>query len=177
MKKEPNFINATEFVNWREEKISALIEHIQSHHHEFIKKMLQEIHDPLFEFVTMNFEKHGEELLQVHRLFGNLKIELEQALMKEQKKLFPLILTYESTKDDVLLSELEELVQDAEEGHDIVGEIFDNLGETTNEFKTPSGASEAYHGMYSKLSKLEKNCLRYTFLESNILFPRLFGVS
>jgi regulator of cell morphogenesis and NO signaling len=39
-------------------------------------------------------ENHGELLKKVNRLFNTLKIELEEHLIKEEEKIFPLIKEY-----------------------------------------------------------------------------------
>lgn len=53
-----------------------------------------------YQNIKSSFGHHGEELLKVHRLFGLLKIELEEHLIKEEENLFPLIKEYEVTKDE-----------------------------------------------------------------------------
>lgn len=169
------FINSEfEYKDWRQENPSVLIEHILRAHHDYTKNALQQIDDLMFKILKVHFKKHSEELLVVHRLFGNLKTELEEHLIKEEENLFPLILAYEESRQDNLLKEIEGFIQETEDEHDAAGDILKELQEITNNYQAPSGACTTYRLTYTKLNELEKNLFRHIYLENSVLFPGLF---
>lgn len=87
-----------EDVDWREEPLSDLIDHIVQNHHVYLLKEL-----PLLsEFVTKILRVHGSahrELSQLHKLFHQMKMELEQHMISEEEIVFPLIKKAEQTGD------------------------------------------------------------------------------
>ncbi len=84
-----------EYIDWRKERPVNLMKNIVDTHHDYTKRELKEIDGLLSKILKVHFGHHGQELLKVHRLFGLLKIELEEHLIKEEENLFPLIKEYE----------------------------------------------------------------------------------
>jgi regulator of cell morphogenesis and NO signaling len=160
----------SEYKDWRKETPSALIKHIMQTHHEYTKKELREIDELLFKVLKAHFKKHSEELLKLHKLFGALKTELQEHLVKEEENLFPLIQTYEKTKDEKVLSEIHQAIKETENEHDVAGDILKELEKITRDFKAPEGACTTYKLVYSKLHSLEKNLFMHIYLENSVLF-------
>lgn len=165
------FINSnSEYKDWRNEKPSALISHIVQTHHEFTKIQLKEIDILLFKVLKVHFKLHSEELLKVHRYFGTLKTELEEHLIKEEEVLFPLIENFEITKDDSVLSQIQQIIKNTEEEHDAAGNILKELEKITRDFKAPEGACTSFKLVYTKLHDLEKDLFIHIYLENSVLF-------
>ncbi|MBU3113717.1 iron-sulfur cluster repair di-iron protein [Clostridium lacusfryxellense] len=162
--------NNSEYKDWRKEKPSTLIKHIVQTHHEFTKKQLREIDILLFKVLKVHFNHHSEELLKVHRNFGNLKIELEEHLIKEEENLFPLIENYEITKNEVVLSEIQKIIKDTESEHDAAGNIIKELEKITRDFNAPEGACTSFKLVYTKIHDLEKDLFIHIYLENSVLF-------
>ncbi|HEY8893075.1 MAG TPA: iron-sulfur cluster repair di-iron protein [Clostridium sp.] len=163
----------SEYRDWRKEKPSALIRHIVQTHHEFTKKQLKEIDSLLFKVLKVHFKLHSEELLNVHRYFGNLKTELEEHLIKEEENLFPLIEKFEITNDNSVLSEIHQLTKDTEEEHEATGNILKELEKITRDFNAPEGACTSFKLAYTKLHDLEKDLFIHIYLENSVLFNML----
>jgi regulator of cell morphogenesis and NO signaling len=159
-----------EYKDWRNEKPSALIQHIVQTHHEFTKRELHEIDLLLFKILKVHFAHHGEELLKVHRLFGALKTELEEHLIKEEVNLFPLIQQYEKTSDENILEAIHKFITETENEHDAAGDILKELEKVTRDFEAPEGACTTYKLAYSKLHALEKDLFIHIYLENSVLF-------
>ena len=86
--------------NWMEASYTNLIEHIVQKHHHFLMEELPQ----LSPYVTKVARVHGPtqpHLVEVHKLFNELKTELEQHLMKEETKAFPLIIQFEQYPTNV----------------------------------------------------------------------------
>ncbi|MFT5873923.1 MAG: regulator of cell morphogenesis and NO signaling [Clostridium sp.] len=163
----------SEYKDWRKEKPSTLIKHIVQTHHEFTKIQLKEIDTLLFKVLKVHFQHHSEELLKVHRLFGTLKTELEEHLIKEEEHLFPLIEKFEITKDDSVLSKIHQVIKDTEDEHDAAGNIIKELEKITRDFSAPEGACTSFELAYTKLHDLEKDLFIHIYLENSVLFTML----
>lgn len=165
----------SEYKDWRKEKPSTLIKHIVQTHHEFTKKQLREIDILLFKVLKVHFQHHSEELLKVHKLFGTLKTELEEHLIKEEEHLFPLIEKLEITKDHSVLSEIHHVIKDTESEHDGAGNIIKELEKITRDFNAPEGACTSFILAYTKIHDLEKDLFIHIYLENSVLFPMIQG--
>jgi regulator of cell morphogenesis and NO signaling len=160
----------SEYKDWRKEKPSVIIKHLLQTHHEFTKKQLREIDTLLFKVLKVHFQHHSEELLKVHKLFGSLKTELEEHLIKEEEHLFPLIEKFEITKDDSVLSEIHQVIKDTESEHDAAGNIIKELENITRDFNAPEGACTSFKLAYTKIHDLEKDLFIHIYLENSVLF-------
>ena len=165
----------SEYKDWRKEKPSVIIKHVVQTHHEFTKKQLREIDTLLFKILKVHFQHHSEELLKVHRLFGSLKTELEEHLIKEEENLFPLIEKFEITKDNSVLSKIQQVIKDTESEHDAAGNIIKELEKITRDFEAPEGACTSFILAYTKIHDLEKDLFIHIYLENSVLFPMIQG--
>lgn len=169
-----NFIKSNaEYKDWRKEKPTALMKHIEETHHDFTKKELREIDALLFKVLKVHFSHHGEELMKVHKLFGALKTELEEHLVKEEENLFPLIKAYEKTKDKKYKEAIEKFIKETEDEHDAAGDILKEMEEITRDFKAPEGACTTFKLVYNKLHNLEKDLFIHIYLENSVLFKMI----
>jgi len=162
-----------ELKNWFKEKPSALIENILNTHHVYAKSMLRTLDEAIFKILKVHYEDYHEELLKVHSLFGALKIELEEHLIKEEENLFPLILKYEQSGDKEVLSEIKKFIIDTELEHDAAGDILKELEKVTRDFTAPDGVCETYKNTYRLLDELEKDIFIHIYKETSLLFEML----
>lgn len=162
----------SKYVDWREESSENLIRHIIDTHHATTFNLLKEI-DPLMVKILRVHFSHGPELLmKVHRLFGELKTELEEHLVKEEEILFPLMMKYDQTKDESEKAEIEKNIRMIVSEHEAAGEILKELAKITNDYTAPDWACVTYKLVYDKLHELEKDLFIHIHKENNILFPR-----
>ena len=169
--KEFKFENS-QYVDWREESSEALIKHIVENHHANTFRLLKEI-DPLMVKVFRVHFSHGPELLmRVHKLFGQLKCELEEHLLKEEEILFPLMMKYDQTNDEKEKKEIEEDIRMIVSEHEAAGDILKELAEITDDYKVPEWGCVSFKLLYDNLHDLEKDLFIHIHKENNILFPR-----
>ncbi len=162
-----------EYIDWRKEKPINIIENIIDTHHEYTKRELKEIDTLLSKILKVHFGHHGEELLKVHRLFGLLKIELEEHLIKEEENLFPLIEEYELTKDENVKNKINKFIKETEDEHDKVGDILKELEKITGDFKVPKNSCTSYKLTYDKIHRLGKDLFIHIYKENSVLFEML----
>ncbi|EHK2441238.1 iron-sulfur cluster repair di-iron protein [Clostridium perfringens] len=169
--KEFKFENS-QYVDWREKSSEELINHIVETHHGETFRLLKEI-DPLMVKVFRVHFSHGPELLmKVHSLFGKLKCELEEHLLKEENILFPLMIKYDQAKDEKEKKEIEKDIRIIVNEHEAAGDILKELAEVTDDYKVPDWGCISFKLLYDYLHDLEKDLFIHIHKENNILFPR-----
>lgn len=169
--KEFKFENS-QYVDWREKSSEELINHIVETHHGETFRLLKEI-DPLMVKVFRVHFSHGPELLmKVHILFGKLKCELEEHLLKEENILFPLMIKYDQAKDEKEKKEIEKDIRIIVNEHEAAGDILKELAEVTDDYKVPDWGCISFKLLYDYLHDLEKDLFIHIHKENNILFPR-----
>lgn len=169
--KEFKFENS-QYVDWREKSSEELISHIVETHHGETFRLLKEI-DPLMVKVFRVHFSHGPELLmKVHSLFGKLKCELEEHLLKEENILFPLMIKYDKAKDEKEKKEIEEDIRIIVNEHEAAGDILKELAEVTDDYKVPEWGCISFKLLYDYLHDLEKDLFIHIHKENNILFAR-----
>jgi regulator of cell morphogenesis and NO signaling len=159
-------------VDFREVQTTQLIDYIINTHHGYLGRALPVIS----ELVTTILKVHGaghKDLFKIHKLFHNLKLELEQHLIKEEALLFPLIKEYDTQPSAELLKQIQETIEETEEEHDAAGDIIKELREITKEYTMPADGCGTYERAYKELETLESDLFQHIHLENNILFRRV----
>lgn len=162
----------TDSVDFRKMSPSELIDYIESTHHVFVKGILPEISELTTKILRVHGPTHSE-LFKVHKLFHNLKTELEQHLIKEEEILFPMIKQYDSEPSRELLDRIKKVMKETEDEHETAGGVLKELRKITEEYKVPEDACSTFCTTYQKLQELESDLFQHIHLENNILFKGL----
>ncbi len=158
-------------VDWQTASNQELIDHIVNKHHGYLNEELPN----LSPYVTKVLRVHGAEhphLARVHKLFNELKAELEEHTIKEETTDFPLILAHEQKPTAETHAQLSQIVETLESEHTHAGDLIKEIREITNDFTPPAGACGTYRLVYQRLEALESDLFEHIHLENNILFPR-----
>lgn len=169
--KEFRFENS-QYVDWREKSSEELINHIVETHHGETFRLLKEIDPLIVKVFKVHFSHNPELLMKVHSLFGKLKCELEEHLLKEENILFPLMIKYDKAKDEKEKKEIEEDIRIIVSEHEAAGDILKELAEVTEDYKVPEWGCISFKLLYDYLHYLEKDLFIHIHKENNILFPR-----
>lgn len=161
--------NNEKFTDWAKESPSKLIEYVVNTHHAYLNIELPKISELVLKILNVHGKKH-EELFKVHKLFNNLRTELEGHLVKEEEFLFPLIIKYEREKDEKIKSTALKFIDDLEQEHTGAGDILKELREITDHYNAPKDACATFEFTYKKLCELESDLFQHIHLENNILF-------
>lgn len=159
-------------VDWTKETYKSLIEYIINTHHSYLGETLPRLSELTLKIFKVHGDNH-EELAKVYRLFGTLRMELEQHLIKEEKEVFPLIIKYEESKDKSVLEAAIKKIQELEDEHEGAGTILKELREITDGYTAPQDGCNTYKATYKLLEELESDTFKHIHLENNILFPSL----
>ncbi len=169
--KEFKFENS-QYVDWREKSSEELINHIVETHHGETFRLLREIDPLMVKVFKVHFSHNPELLMKVHSLFGKLKCELEEHLLKEENILFPLMIKYDQAKDKEEKKEIEGDIRIIVNEHEAAGDILKELAEVTDDYKVPEWGCISFKLLYDYLHDLEKDLFIHIHKENNILFPR-----
>lgn len=158
--------------DWVNANYQTLINHIIQTHHQYLVNELPQ----LSIYTTKLLRVHGDthpELAEVHKLFHELKLELEHHLIKEERDVFPHIVNYEKTLSKDHLKTAVLAIEELESEHEKAGDVLKALREVTSDFVAPGDACTTYQLTYQKLEALESDLFQHIHLENNILFPRI----
>ncbi|MDU7069021.1 MAG: iron-sulfur cluster repair di-iron protein [Clostridium perfringens] len=169
--KEFKFENS-QYVDWREKSSEELINHIVETHHAETFRLLKEIDSLMVKVFRVHFSHGPELLMKVHSLFGKLKCELEEHLLKEENILFPLMIKYYQAKDKEEKKEIEGDIRIIVNEHEAAGDILKELTGVTDDYKVPEWGCISFKLLYDYLHDLEKDLFIHIHKENNILFPR-----
>lgn len=142
---------------------AVLSTYIEDTHHDYLRKALPEAADLLNTIVRVHGKNH-RELYDISRLFGKLKSDLEQHLLKEETLLFPALDETEENYDEII-SITEEIINE----HEAAGEILRELRNTSGNYKLPEDACNTFQKAYTLLEELEQDLHQHIHLENNIL--------
>jgi regulator of cell morphogenesis and NO signaling len=149
--------------NFTDMSPSVLSSYIEDTHHSYLRQVLPEIAELLATILRVHGKNH-KELFEVYRLYGTLKTDLEQHLLKEETMLFPELSEVEGNQEEILA-----LATDIIREHEAAGEILSALRRITNDYQVPADACGTFQRTYVMLEELEKDLHQHIHLENNIL--------
>ena len=169
-----NNISDTDFTKM---SLASLCDYIVRKHHDFTREENARI-TALLEKVCSVHGKNHAELFDIQKIFGMLRLEIENHLLKEERMLFPYILLMESSLNfgqavpPAPFGSTKNPVKVMVEEHDAAGEHLREIRRFSNHFAVPEDACITYQTLYGALEEFEKDMHRHIHLENNILFPK-----
>ena len=159
--------------DWNQRPLGELIDHILDTHHAFTRSSMARISRMLPKVVA----KHGAEyphLESVAVSFGELAMDMEPHMLREEKVLFPYLRALETSGPSVAappFGTVRNPVRMMMRDHDTAGGLLAALHDATNGFQPPGGACTATRAVYAALAALRIDLLRHMSLENEIIFP------
>lgn len=147
--------------------IRDMIKHLKFTHHQNEREMLIELDGLVNKILLAHYKTHSEELIELHKIFGLLKNELEVHFAKEEKLIFPLMNENENPSQEVI-----DYINVLEGEHEQAGALIKEMQALTNNFSTPEDACVTYERTYYLLSELVEDIFVHIFKENSILFPK-----
>jgi regulator of cell morphogenesis and NO signaling len=154
--------------DWSEASLGALIDHIESAHHAYLRRELPRLE----RLLTRVAQAHGTEVpwtREVLEVFLDLKADLEAHMRSEEEQVFPSIRAVEENGPSSLdRSGVEQMIEE----HDEAGAALDKLRDLTSDYTPPEDACPKFRAAMKGLEELETNMHQHVHKENNILFPR-----
>jgi regulator of cell morphogenesis and NO signaling len=159
--------------NWASASLTDLCDHIELTHHDYLKQEL-----PRLEFLTTKVaSRHGDkrpELIEVQRVFAELKAEMDLHMMKEERVLFPLCRQLDVAEElpamhcGSVANPVEVMIRE----HEHAGDALARIRALTDNYTCPSDACNTYRALFDALEHLEHDMHEHVHKENNILFPK-----
>jgi regulator of cell morphogenesis and NO signaling len=164
--------------DWREERVSALLDHILDRHHAYLRRELPRVRDLLAKVEKAHGANHPELFPELSRHYGRLHADLDMHLMKEEEVLFPAIRAMESGGGGGFhCGHVSAPIQVMEYEHDEAGRILARLRELTGGYVPPPDACPTFRACYEGLAALEADLHMHIHLENNVLHPRALAMA
>lgn len=157
--------------------LAALTDHIVRVHHVFTRDENARI-TALLEKVCSVHGAAREELYEIQKVFGLLRLELENHILKEERMLFPYIalmessLAFGSPVPPAPFGTTRNPVRVMMSDHDAAAEQLREIRRLSNDLTAPADACPTYRTLYEALDGLERDLHEHIHLENNILFPK-----
>ena len=174
---ERRFANAESEPDHSAMSLASLADHIVRKHHVFTRDEDARI-AALLEKVCKVHGAHNPKLYEIEMIFGTLRLELENHMLKEERMLFPYISLMESSLAFGLsappapFGTTRNPVRVMTREHEAAGEQLRQIRELSDDFQPPEWACATYRALLESLEGLEKDLFRHIHLENNILFPK-----
>jgi regulator of cell morphogenesis and NO signaling len=161
-----------EGVDWSFATLTELADHIVETHHAYLRRELPRL-DALANKVANAHGPRHPELLEVLRIIGRLRSELESHMLKEERILFPMVKLLESATEPQRFpcGSVGHPVSVMELEHDDAGAALAQLRELTREYEAPDDACSTYRALLDGLAGLEADMHFHVHKENNLLFP------
>lgn len=169
-----NNVSETDFTKM---SLASLCDYIVRKHHEFTRDENKRIAALLEKVCSVHGGNHTE-LFDIQKIFGVLRLELENHMLKEERMLFPYISLMESSLNfgqpipPAPFGSTRNPIKVMSAEHDTAGEQLREIRNFSNNFAVPDDACITYQTLYEALENLEKDLHQHIHLENNILFPK-----
>lgn len=160
-----------------EEDLTALIDHILSRHHAYIREASPVVQLHLAKVASAHGARHAE-LPLVASQFSKVAQELLTHMMKEEQVLFPYIRALaEAVAEDAppppdMFGTVQNPIRMMEIEHQEAGDGVATLRELTRGYAAPADACTTYRMVLQELDAFEQDLHRHIHLENNVLFPK-----
>ena len=167
--------------DWNAEPLGALIRHIVSVHHEYLKLELPRTQKRLEVVYAAHRERDAAALAPLPEIVFLMKDELELHMHKEERILFPAIeeaerATKGGCRPPFPFGSLANPIRVMLAEHESAGASLDQIRRITKNYELPPHACETYRALFKGFEALERDLHMHIHLENNILFPRALAL-
>lgn len=154
-----------------------LVDHLEATHHAYLHEEFPRLTALADKVAQVHGGRH-RELLEVQRLYGELRDDLEPHLAKEERVLFPMIreLVAADTAPTFHCGTLRSPISAMVREHDGTGELLGQLRAVTEGYVLPDDACASYTALYRGLEELEADTHLHVHKENNLLFPAVIAL-
>jgi regulator of cell morphogenesis and NO signaling len=154
--------------DWSEASLGALIDHIESAHHAYLRRELPRLERLLTRVTKAHGDRHAW-LRPTLDTFLALKDDLEDHMVSEEEQVFPSIRALEENETTALdRPGMEQMIEE----HDETGAALEELRDLTSDYTPPEDACPKFRAAMKGLDELETNMHQHVHKENNLLFPR-----
>jgi regulator of cell morphogenesis and NO signaling len=172
-----NAVQGGDIAPWATFGPVELIDHLEATHHAYLHDEFPRLTALADKVAQVHGGRHPE-LLEVQRLYGELRDDLEPHLMKEERMLFPMIreLAIADTAPAFHCGTLRNPISVMLREHEQAGELLAELRAATDGYVVPDDACASYTALYAGLEELEADTHLHVHKENNLLFPAVIAL-
>jgi regulator of cell morphogenesis and NO signaling len=161
-------------LDWRTAPIETLVRHILDVHHVYTWEELPRLKALMLKVARVHGDRHPE-LVQLQPVVVGLVEELEMHLTKEERILFPYILSLvgAAPNGDACFGSAMGPIRVMDSEHEDAGEALATIRRLSSDLVPPADACGSYRALYTGLAELEQDLHQHIHLETNVLFPRV----
>lgn len=165
-------VHGGETAPWATFGPAELVDHLEAQHHRYLHEELPRLAALADKVQQVHGGRHPE-LIEVRRLYGELRDDLEPHLAKEERVLFPMVRELASADAapafhcGTLANPISVMLRE----HDHAGELLAQLRAATDGYLIPDDACASYTALYTGLEEMEADTHLHIHKENNLLFP------
>lgn len=168
-----NTIKLNLYEEFKDTKYSDIISIIVSKHHSYLKKELPITEALIYKILRVHYSDSSKTLTKVHKLYSQLKNELELKFIITESVLFPIIGDYQRKPSKELLKEINNEIKDVDKIHGIVEKLLKELRSITNDYKIPPTGCSTFEKTYENLIEIEEVLTQNIGLERDVMYEGL----
>ena len=162
--------------------IPDLVRQILDTHHEYLHRSMPQI----AEFSNRVARVHGDshpEVVEINKIFADLKSELDDHLAKEEQILFPMIIDLCAAQQNNTgwqaghCGSVSNPIRVMNFEHESATAMLNRIRELSSDFTPPAEACNSYRFLYEKLKEFEADLVEHMRIETNVLFTRVEDLS
>lgn len=164
--------------DWSAEPLAAIVEHILARYHRPLQEELPRLAAMAQKVNRAHGAKFPDMIPPLQQRLSELVDDLEAHMIKEERVLFPYIVTLEETATAgaplprALFGTVANPIAVMEADHDEAGRLLAEMNRLTGGYQLPEGACNTFRALFHGLSELEREMHLHVHLENNVLFPR-----
>jgi len=155
---------------WQALGLAALADHVEAVHHKYLWDELDRLRGLAEKVANVHGERHPE-LASVRDDYSAAADDLAPHLMKEERILFPAIRALDASGSSGF-GDIGAPIAMMMAEHDVAGELFERMRETTGGYVVPADGCESYRQLMLGLGAMEADLHEHIHKENNVLFPR-----
>lgn len=164
--------------DWARESCTALVQHIETTHHAYMKSALPRVAELLGKVRLAHGARHGTVLEALAGVYAEFSEEIRQHLLKEERVLFPFIREMErfslgqAVAVNAPCGSVRHPIRQMEHEHVSAGTALAEMRRLTGGYEPPPDACPTFMALYEALRQIEDDLHQHIHLENNILFPK-----
>lgn len=164
--------------DWSEAPLMMIVQHILERYHSPLREELPRLSYMADKVLRVHGERFPAMIPPLAARLQELRMELESHMMKEERMLFPYVVTLEqSFKDGGSLpwspfGTVKAPIAAMEAEHEDAGRLLAEMRALTDGYTLPEDACNTFRALFHGLEQLESEMHLHVHLENHVLFPR-----
>jgi regulator of cell morphogenesis and NO signaling len=156
--------------SWSQKPLAELIVHILQTHHVPLPGELQRLDGLLRKVVAVHGNKDPARFAELRDAFDALTADLLPHMQKEERVLFPWILSGRQPAPAMPIRVMEQ-------DHALVDHLLTTIRRLTWSYVAPADACSTWRALWTGLAALDADLREHMRLENDVLFPRALAQS